>query len=137
MDNELAWAAGFFDGEGSFNVSGNHKSLRLNASITQTDPRALRRFRRAVDGIGSVIGPYERAGRKPQWMWQVQSFEDVRRVAVILWKFLGPVKRSQFTRAWRKWKTRPVGPGYGWNKGGHQSPEWIAKRTASRRARIA
>jgi hypothetical protein len=140
---ELAWAAGFFDGEGSFITPRNHARLHqmVRATIFQTDPRVLERFRTAVLGIGSITGPYTRRNGKshwkPHWEWSAQNFEDMQAVGALLWKFLSPVKREQFKLALERFHNRQRGPGLGWNKGGKQTPEWIAKRNTSRLATIA
>ena len=52
---ELAWAAGFFDGEGCFCFS--EAGQYVCVSITQTEREPLDRFERAV-GLGKVNGPY-------------------------------------------------------------------------------
>jgi hypothetical protein len=56
-EQELAWAAGFFDGEGTVylwncrNNSGHYRTLAL--SINQVDRRPLERFQTAVE-VGTV-----------------------------------------------------------------------------------
>lgn len=102
---ELAWAAGFYDGEGS-TCGGvrpdRARGTRLMMSITQTDPRVLKRFKAAV-GVGQVNGPYDFKGNRhrqaPQWAWQCQNWRDVQVAVAKLWRFLGPVKREQIQRA--------------------------------------
>lgn len=98
---ELAWAAGFFDGEGSIHIH-NRKARRLipNVSITQagTHPtELLERFRRAVGGLGTVCGPYQSKNGtwKARWQFEVVGFEKCQAVMAMLWRFLGPVKRAK------------------------------------------
>ena len=61
---ELAWAAGFFDGEGTTTLH-RHKQNKLGymrVSVMQFyDPECLYRFQKAVGGLGHVIGPYKRS----------------------------------------------------------------------------
>jgi len=102
--HELAWAAGFFDGEGNIRAKLNKQSPRsyyyLAISINQVDPQVLERFRRAV-GVGKVAGPYDRSryagafSRKPQWTYEAYSFEKIQAVLAMLWKWLSPVKQEQ------------------------------------------
>jgi len=102
--HELAWAAGFFDGEGNVRVKFNKQDGRVRCypglSANQIDPQVLERFQRAV-GLGKVSGPYDRsryAGahiRQPQWCYEVWSFERVQAVVAMLWNWLSPVKREQ------------------------------------------
>jgi hypothetical protein len=66
---EIAWAAGDFEGEGCITESGG----RLITRITNTDDSVLERFRDAVDA-GTIYGPYERHerdgfDRKPVFVW--------------------------------------------------------------------
>jgi hypothetical protein len=98
---ELAWAAGFFDGEGcfSFSVAGRYVCV----SLSQTDREPLDRFKAAV-GIGRVLGPYDfrkndRWVRKPQYVYRVNGYERVQAIAALLWSWLGSVKRQQAIHA--------------------------------------
>jgi len=65
---ELAWAAGFFDGEGWSGLSqeAGRRTGQPQARINQADPNGvpevLRRFRSSV-GFGRIGGPYEKDGR--------------------------------------------------------------------------
>jgi len=58
-DVELAWSAGFFDGEGSTFATGD----RLHMSIGQRHPAVLERFVSAI-GVGRVRGL-----EKTRWEW--------------------------------------------------------------------
>ena len=51
--SEIAWAGGFFEGEGCW---GLNRGVPV-ARITQVDREPLERFRQAV-GMGKVYGPY-------------------------------------------------------------------------------
>jgi hypothetical protein len=65
--DEMAWAAGFFDGEGSIGTNRG----RLVVQITQAEPSTLTRFKEAV-GHGTVGGPYQptlRPTSRPLWKW--------------------------------------------------------------------
>jgi len=85
---ELAWAAGFFDGEGSF--SWTEPAAFGCAVINQTNRESLERFKGAVAGLGKIYGPYEprhkdRWSRKPQWAFRAHRREHVQAIAVMLW----------------------------------------------------
>jgi hypothetical protein len=101
--HELAWAAGFFDGEGNirvkFNKQGDRTYCNPGLSANQIDPQVLERFKRAVM-VGKVYGPYDlsRYGKQPQWCYEAYAFEHVQAVVAMLWKWLSPVKRQQATR---------------------------------------
>lgn len=82
---ELAWSAGFFDGEGWVGISGRGKQLCLR--VVQVDRMVLDRFAAAV-GIGRVTGP--RARRDPNWrpifVYQLGGFHLTQAVMAMLWQ---------------------------------------------------
>ena len=74
---ELAWAAGFFDGEGCVGIyphkthTGGNYQLRL--SVINTDHSAVLKFRRMFVG---TIRPRSRKGAlgtKPCWVWEAND----------------------------------------------------------------
>lgn len=100
---ELAWAAGFFDGEGSFGVDRKRPYRYLTASLSQTDPRPLCRFVAAV-GMGNVTGPTRetsRLSRKCKWRVQFSGTKAVA-VATALTPHLSPPKLEQLAKAWKE-----------------------------------
>lgn len=106
---ESAWAAGLFDGEGTF---GAYASARMreswrgvSMSIPQASatavPETLLRFR-AVVGIGTITGPRivpSPWSRLPQYRWQATGRHVVSAAAKAIWPWLGPVKRSEIRAA--------------------------------------
>ena len=98
---ELAWAAGFWDGEGWTNLvrHGRGAALRPMARVNQSGthgvPEVLTRFREAV-GVGAIQGPDMADGREPLYRWTVSSRTDVEATYTALRTWLGPVKRQQF-----------------------------------------
>lgn len=99
--NELAWAAGFWDGEG--HTSGRFrqdKGRTIHAMVDQIHKETLERFQRAV-GFGSVLGPYKFSN--PRWSdryrWETSNFKDCRRLFALLEPFLCEPKRRQFENA--------------------------------------
>lgn len=95
---QLAWAAGLFEGEGCF-TSSKPRDLKGNcargvgALIKMTDKDVLDKFCSVV-GVGNVSGPlkrsesYDKASYKPIYLWQVGSFETVQHVIACLWPWL-------------------------------------------------
>lgn len=96
---ELAWAAGFFDGEGCCRarrhgtLAKTPRRFQLVLDVSQKDRRVLDRFRRAV-GVGAVYGPY-RAPHRVQYHFATTDFEACQAVIAMLWSWLGPLKREQ------------------------------------------
>lgn len=96
---KLAWAAGFFDGEGHVSKP-PYKSILI--SISQLHPEVLERFR---DSVG--CGLISRNG-KGIYVYRTNGFERVQQVACCLWPFLGPIKRTQFLKALEIERSMPV-----------------------------
>jgi hypothetical protein len=96
--HELAWAAGFFDGEGWANRSGRTVQSRINQSDNDGMPDVLIRFRHVV-GCGRLHGPVREEGRRDLYYWDVSSRIDVEKVATLIWPWLGDVKRAEFLDA--------------------------------------
>lgn len=65
---ELAWAAGFFDGEGYIGCKADG-SVRL--SIDQIHKTPLERFQKAVE-LGSIIGPNPPSGIGKNWQYDFE-----------------------------------------------------------------
>ena len=106
---EIAWAAGFFDGEGC--TYANHvknprsfPNLGVRIKIGQTggDEAAaiLERFRAAVGGVGKVTGP-RRWAKRPHWSdvysYDVQG-DGAIEVLALLEPYLSTAKRQQAAR---------------------------------------
>lgn len=84
-DEDIAWAAGFYEGEGSVTLIGG----RLALQIKNNDPQPLATFRAAVQA-GTIYGPYgpypgQRLGRNPFWVWVAHQ-----RVALSVLRTLAP-----------------------------------------------
>jgi hypothetical protein len=108
---ERAWAAGFFDGEGSVSVCntvGRRGTLRaryIKAECNQIHPEVLERFLEAV-GVGTVRGPYG-VDRKARWHYVAQGLERTELMYEVIWPWLGSVKKEQATRKiaeYREWR---------------------------------
>ena len=101
---ELAWAAGFFDGEGTTGtecyVPGLGRGaprLRLALSAPQVDPRPLQRLSAAL-GVGSLSLRPARGNARPIWRWRCNGGAAERALSA-LWPYLSEPKREQAMRA--------------------------------------
>jgi len=96
MNCEIAWAAGLFEGEGSFDHSAGN-AHRPRATMSLTDQDVLERFMRAV-GVGT-IGPSKRRAshHKEAWQWWTNEAE-FHVVYALLKPWLGP-RRTQAAEA--------------------------------------
>lgn len=103
---ELAWAAGFFDGEGNVGIGKRGRHWRkIVLTIAQTEPTTLHRFAAAV-GFGKVRGPYARKNplHRPVWYWSVEGPYRCEAVMSSLWPFLSDPKREQYAQALHVWQ---------------------------------
>ncbi len=115
--HELAWAAGFFDGEGctDYRLKGQHigrrykKGVKRNGSrggsgitpsmiltVSQSELSTLIRFVNAV-GYGNINGPYKSVeGCKDRYAVNEQKFEYLQMIIILLWKYLSKPKKEQY-----------------------------------------
>jgi hypothetical protein len=99
---ELAWAAGFFDGEGStiartYSARPGYRQLNLTVpqSCGHRVPPSLERFQRVTLGMGRITGPSDDS----MYMLRFNAREEASLVLQLLWPHLGDVKRTQATCA--------------------------------------
>src|SRR6266498_4651747 len=99
LDNaKLAWAAGFFDGEGSTMVYAQDSRpgyLRLEVAVPQADhdgvPTVLVRFQKAMGGLGRIVGPEA----DDLYKWVSGGRLEAMAAVALIWDHLGEVKRVQ------------------------------------------
>jgi hypothetical protein len=106
MSEELAWAGGFFDGEGSTCLD-KHRThpgyvvpvLYVPQAAADGIAPELVRLHNAI-GLGTISGPRKaNPPRKPYRRWRVFTIEKVFRALHLFWPFIGDVKRVQAQRA--------------------------------------
>lgn len=102
-DTELAWAAGFLDGEGTFGIQRQKdRKPYLYVQAGQTDRQVLDRLQEAIGG--KVYGPYVQKNpkHKPYFYFRITGNEKTKIVWETIWEWLSPVKREQALEAERK-----------------------------------
>jgi hypothetical protein len=103
--SELAWAAGFLDGEGTLRFRGTKDPPRPGKSrssgtftiqASQIDRLVLDRLRAALGGGGKVYGPYtpRSSNRKPVFAYHIAGMAAVEAFD-LLRPYLSPIKRQQ------------------------------------------
>lgn len=103
---DIAWAAGFFDGEGcSTRHYSSYKSKKgkpknpnvcVGISVSQAELSPLKKFKKAVKNIGCINGPYQyKPNKRPYWVWST-SGKAAKKVFNILKPYLSTVKKKQF-----------------------------------------
>lgn len=105
---ELAWAGGFFAGEGWSGAYVKGRRRNLYAGVTQDyDPELVERFWESIGLIGTVKLERKKNdngfGNGATYLWYVAGFEQVQFVIVALWPWLGDYKQEQYTTALKKW----------------------------------
>jgi len=99
---EIAWAAGFFEGEGYF-TGGTHRLKHSAprfypaAGINNTDLEMLTRFHRIV-GVGTIRSrdvSYSPFNAKPQWIWRASKRREVEHVRDLLLPWLSTNRRER------------------------------------------
>lgn len=127
MSIELAWAAGFFDGEGSVYINHRKETIRktgkfqsawvsIDCNIHQVRIEPLLRFKEAV-GKGVVNGPYKPKTIKsrPYYMWTTAGRHNVYPIILALWPYLSLPKKEQFYKCWEELKVSRQGSKYNKN----------------------
>lgn len=109
-DSAIAWAAGFFDAEGSVTTSRTGApALEVPQAEVDGQPSScLRRFQRIVK-VGRITGPRivpSPWSRLPQYRWVATSIADVEAVALMLAPLLGDEKRTEVSAAIARYQAR-------------------------------
>ncbi len=104
---QLAWAAGFLDGEGHFGVQKDRNILYISAG--QTDRKVLDRLKTALED-GNIYGPYKQKNpnHKPYYYYKLTGNKRVEKALYRINPFLSGKKKEQIGRAIRKLATESV-----------------------------
>jgi hypothetical protein len=89
---ELAWAGGLFEGEGSFYCTQRGGS---NACISMTDLDSVERFRKAVGLPIEIKRKKLNLDHKQVYEWRTGKFEYVQALGAMLWNYLGTRRKQQ------------------------------------------
>jgi len=103
LREELAYAGGLFEGEGSiacYKRYDRRTGSVIQLTVSMTDVEPLQRFGAAI-GVGKFYGPYGpySTSKKPIYRWIVCGFEQTQAAVAMLWPWLGPRRREQVTAA--------------------------------------
>ncbi len=99
MPIDLAWAAGFIDGEGCFHVRDYTSKAVVTMSITQVDRRPLDRLARVIGGV-VVKGPrnHSKSPNSQGYHWIRFQGKKLDRFFAEIQPYLSEPKREQYTR---------------------------------------
>lgn len=138
LDIELAWAAGFFDGEGSTIcvIYPSSTIRRLDLVVSQVHRNTLERFQRAIGNIGRIQNPRILPNRQPIYRF-IAHGDQAREALNDLWPFLSAPKREQALAALVQYNFRTVGNrgGLDFCKRGHSMAGAYISKDGSRECR--
>lgn len=101
---ELAWAAGFLEGEGDFSIGGH---AHIRCSQVQLEP--LDRLQRL---FGGYIKKRKHRNGKPTWsdfyLWHIDKQADVIGIAMTLYSFMSPKRKDSIRKQIQWWRVRPL-----------------------------
>jgi hypothetical protein len=106
MSEELAWAGGFFDGEGSTYLEKHRTHTGYFYPVLYVPQSAeigiapeLLRLKSAMNGMGNISGVRQDGPDwKPYRRWRLVTPLKVQAALHLLWPFIGEVKRAQAQR---------------------------------------
>ena len=106
ISEELAWAGGFFDGEGSTYLEKHRTHAGYFYPVLYVPQSAeigvapeLLRLKSAMNGLGNISGVRQDGpDGKPYRRWRVVTPLKVQAALHLLWPFIGEVKRAQAQR---------------------------------------
>ena len=96
-ETDLAWCAGFFDGEGTTSIlaAKRDKYKYIRMSLSQKNRDTLDRFLSIV-GVGNIY----KSNTREIFQWVVYKKDDVLKVKEDLWKYLSEQKKEQFNKCY-------------------------------------
>jgi hypothetical protein len=89
----LAWAAGLFEGEGCIH-RGQKQAITLAVAMTDFD--VVEKFHFIV-GVGNVNGPYlaNNPRHLQRWRWSTGNFQHAQALLAALWPWLGHRRKAK------------------------------------------
>lgn len=103
LQEELAWCAGFFDGEGWIGINSVPSGKYLRMAVASTNEAMIKRFTAAVN-CGRMSGPFndKRPANNPVWYWRASSDEALEVTELLApWLSEYSIKRIEAAKAKR------------------------------------
>jgi len=94
---DLAWAAGLFEGEGSFSLQRNKKYPQWvypRATLSTSDLDVLQRFQKIM-GFGKIYAQARRRNDKQLWVWNAGRKHHVFATISALFPLLGERRQAK------------------------------------------
>lgn len=116
--SDIAWAAGFLEGDGHFGYHKQGKFKRKDGSFgkkygqpvvvaDQVNPEPLIKLASLFGG--AFLGPYKTT-RQPKYRWEMSS-NKAAALMMTMWSFMSKVKQDQIEVALARWKLTPSAGG--------------------------
>lgn len=105
--NDIHWAAGFLEGEGSF--EGNKGKFEVSAAQVQRWP--VDRLNEIFSGTLNLRHKPSRVMWKPAFFWRVGGPRAIG-LMMTLYCLMSPKRQGQILKAINHWKSRAVAPMY-------------------------
>lgn len=113
---ELAWCAGFLDGEGNFGYApatyirkdGTKGPGRFVIQVAQVRQEPLKRLEESLGG--KVRGPYKsnQPNRQPYFQWSTKNFEDAQQALCLVWNWLSEPKKEQSISVMKRYHSERI-----------------------------
>lgn len=92
-EQEIAWLAGYFEGEACFSTRGEYS---VCIQIACTDRDVLERVK-AITGCGNILGPYSR--NNPKWndyyLWNITKRQEVKKILNSIYPLMGERRKAR------------------------------------------
>lgn len=106
-DTDLAWFAGWVEGEGWFRCDVGPSRAHFQIAASSTDEDVVRRAQQIVGG--SMSGPHKSStGIKPYWQWSISNRPGCVRLARAILPFMGVRRSEALARMLEVDRVRPV-----------------------------
>lgn len=112
---DWAWAAGFYEGEGSitYSFTNQRQTGMMRMQIGQKDREPLNRWLYVVR-CGKINGPYERDAR-PIYYWQMGQRDEIARIYHKISPWLSQRRKGQFAEVFYKYGQYLLQKGSDWS----------------------
>lgn len=105
---ELAWVAGFLEGEGSFYFKKGGKPSEILVSVVQVQKEPIERLLKYFGGACYLATQDKRKRYKytcaPQWNWRLNGYRAAA-LMMTLYVFMSPKRQDQIIAALDHWKS--------------------------------
>lgn len=103
---EVAWAAGFWEGEGYIKAHSHYKESKpygIYISACQADKEPLLRLQKTFGGhLTGPYGPYNNVSKKVRYEWRITKLNEAIKFIQIIWPHLSEFRRRQILKVIKK-----------------------------------